>query len=99
MAEKSNHQSNARAYWLVLSFLLGLFGLWSWLSESVIHELLLKLVQEKFDIYYPDATGLALTLVLAAIGLFLRSRVSYVHDFELAYSDLVKKLKFKFISC
>ena len=98
MSNNVKQASNARAYCLLLSISLGVFGLWSWLSESVIHELLLNFLREQFNVSYPDATGLALTIVLVAIGLFLRSRVSYVHEFELAYSDLVKKLKLKFFS-
>jgi len=90
-------QTNTRAYCLGLTFLLGLFGLWSWLTESVVHELLLKFIEDQLGYYYPDATGLAFTIILISVGLFIRSRCTYMHEFELLYTDLVKRLKLKFI--
>lgn len=81
----------------MLAFLLAVFGVWSWLTESVIQELLLGAIEAKFAVYYPDITGIALTLILVAAALFFASRASYIHEYELLYIDLVRKLKFKFV--
>lgn len=98
MSSSFHKQPNRRAHWRVLALFLGMFGLWSWLTESAIQAFVLNFIEAHFDVYYPDLTGLTITVVLAGIGLYMASRAPYVHEFELPYVDLVKKLKFKFIS-
>jgi len=89
--------SYARPVWFLVSIIAGLFGLWSWLFETKHYGLLLNLIDQQFELYYPDLTGFVATLLLIAIPFIIARRASYTHEYELRYPDLVKRLKARII--
>ena len=89
--------SYARPVWFLITIIAGLFGLWSWLFETKLYGLLLNLIDQYFEVYYPDLTGFLATLLLIAIPFFIACRAPYTHEYELRYPDLVRRLKTRII--
>jgi len=93
MRQGEYKRSNKRLYLLLLALALGIVGLYSWLFESELQAALLAFVEQRFNVYYPDLTGFAATVVLVVVPLYFSRRAPSMHEHELRYEELVKKLK------
>jgi len=92
MSVHSDEKPDRSGLWRLLAFLSGSFALWNWFYETNIHGFFVGQVEQHLDRYAPDLTGLAYTVLLIAIPLYLAKRAS-VHEFELHYDDLARRLK------
>jgi len=93
MEQLIENRSNKRQFARALAMGLGFVCLLSWLFESKLQGLLVGLIDKHFDVYYPDLTGLTLTLIAIAVPFFLARHSPAISDQELSYAELVSRLK------
>ncbi len=97
MEQLVENRSNKRLLARTSAMVLGLVCLLSWLFESKLQGWLVGLIDKHLGVYYPDLTGLALTLIAIAVPFFLTRHSAAFSDQELSYEELVSRLKRRII--